>query len=100
MSKIVHDDPYVAENFLLPFLDIHDIGHLNQLNKISNAYLNPSDEYCPQFAGVFEKYTGEVFDDSLDWKAKIKNEQEETESFPKVMTLALSLRNKKVSTPA
>ena len=74
MSKIVHYDPYVAENFLLPFLDIHDIGHLNQLNKTSNAYLNPSDPYCPSFAGVFEKYTGEVFDDSLDWKAKIKYE--------------------------
>ena len=88
MSQLVQNEPYIAENCLLAYFDIKDLSRLHQVNKICNAYLSPGDEYCPQFANVFEKYTGEVFDESLDWKEQIKFVQESTESFSQVMITA------------
>ena len=88
LSQLVKNEPYIAENYLLAYLDIKDLCQLYQINKACHAYLSPSDEYCPQFANVFEKYTGEVFDESLDWKEQIKFVQESTESFPQVMITA------------
>ena len=67
MSKILNGEPYVAENFILPYLSIHDIGKLSRVSKACNTYLDPRDEYCPIFADVFAKYTGKIFDESLDW---------------------------------
>ena len=72
LSQMVQNEPYIAENCLLAYLDIKDLGRLHQVNTTLHAYLSPSDPYCPQFAKVFAQYTGEVFDPSLDWKSQIK----------------------------
>ena len=73
LSQLAQNEPFIAENYLLAYLDIRDLCQLHQVNKACHTYLSPSDEYCPQFANVFEKYTGEVFDESIDWKEQIKN---------------------------
>ena len=94
VSRLLHYEPYIAEKFILPFLNLEDFSHLHQLNKVSNAMLSPSEPYCPIFASIFEKYTGEVFDESLDWKEQIKFVQESTESFSQVMITAKGLLKK------